>query len=111
MEEDKIRKEKRQSYKGPVKCYYCKKPGHKEASCWKKEEDEQKGDQKSNFVENEQKLFLAQRAADNDAGGDVWYIDSGCSELSVWFYLLSFQSRTKEIEKQPRGNLGISIQA
>ncbi|KAH1232103.1 Retrovirus-related Pol polyprotein from transposon TNT 1-94 [Glycine max] len=70
---------KEQSYKGPVKCYYCKKPGHKEASCWKKEEDEQKGDQKSNFVENEQKLFLAQRAADNDAGGDVWYIDSGCS--------------------------------
>ncbi|XP_006588014.1 uncharacterized protein [Glycine max] len=56
-----------------------RKPGHKEASCWKKEEDEQKGDQKSNFVENEQKLFLAQRAADNDAGGDVWYIDSGCS--------------------------------
>lgn len=70
---------KEQSYKGPLKCYYCKKPGHKEASCWKKEEDEQKGDQKSNFVENEQKLFLAQSAAGNDAGDGVWYVDSGCS--------------------------------
>lgn len=71
---------KEQSYKGPLKCYYCKQPGHKEASCWKKEADEQKGDQKSNFVEHEQKLFLAQSAASNDAGGGMWYVDSGCSE-------------------------------
>ena len=30
-------------------------------------------------MENEKNLFLAQSAAGNDAGGGVWYIDSGCS--------------------------------
>ncbi|XP_020250603.1 uncharacterized protein LOC109827988 [Asparagus officinalis] len=69
----------KRNYKGPIKCYYCNKPGHKEASCWKKDEDKEKGkqEQKSNYAEQEN-LFLAQHNCDK-AGDTVWYVDSGCS--------------------------------
>ncbi|CAH9081524.1 unnamed protein product [Cuscuta europaea] len=63
--------------KAPLKCYYCNKPGHKEAVCWKKSEDEGKQEQKSNYAEQEN-LFLAQHSCDNSSS-QVWYVDSGCS--------------------------------
>ncbi|KAK9724995.1 hypothetical protein RND81_05G114000 [Saponaria officinalis] len=54
-----------QAAKGPIKCYYCTRPGHKEVNCWKKEKDqaEQKGDHKANFAEQEEKLFLTREGS------------------------------------------------
>lgn len=90
-----------QNYKGSFKCYYCKKPGHKEASCWKKEEDEKKGgDQKSNFVEQEEKLFLAQHGSNNDAEGGVWYVDSGCSN-----HMSSAKSMFRELDESAKSKV------
>ncbi|XXG60383.1 hypothetical protein AAC387_Pa04g2305 [Persea americana] len=82
------------SRKGPIKCYYCNKPGHKEASCWKKDEDMGKKDQRSNYVEKEDKLFLAKSDGSKSDGG-IWYIDSGCS---------NHMSSTKAIFKNMDGS-------
>ncbi|CAH9132625.1 unnamed protein product [Cuscuta epithymum] len=84
--------------KAPIKCYYCNKPGHKEASCWKKEEDKEQGksEQKSNYAEEEH-LFLAQHNSDNVCSS-VWYVDSGCSN-----HMTSSKSLFRDLDDTKKG--------
>ena len=83
------------------KCYYCKKPGHKEADCWKKEEDEAKGGQKSCAAEGESKLFLAQSSSNCD-NGEVWYVDSGCSN-----HMSSTKSSFKDLNESLKSKVRV----
>ena len=73
-------------------CYYCGKPGHVQADCYKKQNDIKNGKlQQSNYAsssknnEDSERLFVMQHVINSvsddvvKCGNDVWYVDSGAS--------------------------------
>ncbi|XP_074289330.1 uncharacterized protein LOC141614485 [Silene latifolia] len=64
--------------KSSIQCHHCNKFGHKEANCWIKAQNQKQN--QTNFTEKEEAetLFMA-HFHDNAVSGDVWFVDSGCS--------------------------------
>ncbi|XP_017976612.1 PREDICTED: uncharacterized protein LOC18599039 isoform X1 [Theobroma cacao] len=69
--------------KSNIQCYYRKKISHKRIDCWLKQKDDYKHDEQKHVhfikkTEVESKLFMT-HSSSNYSFGDVWFIDSGCS--------------------------------
>ena len=88
-----------------LKCYYCNKPGHREAECWKKKGDLEKDNNHSNMAEdanksdNSSKLFMAENNRSNDSE-EIWYIDSGCSN-----HMSSTRKMFRDLDKSKTGTV------
>nr|ABW74566.1 integrase [Boechera divaricarpa] len=77
--------------KSDIQCHYCKKYGHMQTNCWKKQKEEKH----ACFVEqeNEQpRLFMAFES--EEASKSVWYLDSGCSN-----HMTGTKSSFKELDE------------
>lgn len=86
-------------FKSNIQCYYCKKFGHKESECWGKQNNNQKGANFAEHVNDESKLFMAHSPNINESSG-VWYVDSGCSN-----HMCGSRSLFKEIDELKRGEV------
>ncbi|KAI0519880.1 hypothetical protein KFK09_007341 [Dendrobium nobile] len=64
-----------------IKCHFCKRYGHTYRFCWKRQESEEANAylvQEKEVEKNEDTMFLTHSKEYGDSG-DVWFIDSGCS--------------------------------
>ncbi|KAJ4817458.1 polyprotein [Rhynchospora pubera] len=76
-------KKQRDESKKDLECYYCHKYGHVQADCHKKQRDEGQ----ASFVEEKKdqpKLFMARTEEDLDVS-KIWFLDSGCSNHMTGF--------------------------
>ncbi|CAE5965681.1 unnamed protein product [Arabidopsis arenosa] len=76
--------------KSNIQCHYCKKYGHMQVDCWKKQNEEKQ----ASFVEEDvqPRLFMAYKSL--DVSKTVWYLDSGCSN-----HMSGIKSMFKEIDE------------
>ncbi|KAG7576575.1 Ribonuclease H-like superfamily [Arabidopsis thaliana x Arabidopsis arenosa] len=76
--------------KSNIQCHYCKKYGHMQVDCWKKQNEEKQ----ASFVEKDvqPRLFMAYKSL--DVSKTVWYLDSGCSN-----HMSGIKSMFKEIDE------------
>ncbi|KAL1211506.1 Retrovirus-related Pol polyprotein from transposon TNT 1-94 [Cardamine amara subsp. amara] len=77
--------------KSNIQCHYCKKYGHMQVDCWKKQKEEKQ----ASFVEQEDvqpRLFMAYKS--HDVSKTVWYLDSGCSN-----HMTGIKSMFREIDE------------
>ncbi|CAL9234757.1 unnamed protein product [Arabidopsis halleri] len=58
-----------------IQCLYCKRYGHMQVDCWKKQKEEKQ----ASFIEEDvqPRLFMASKSL--DVSKIVWYLDNGCS--------------------------------
>ena len=78
--------------KSNIQCYYCKRFGHVQAECWKKERQEKQ----ANYVEQEEdqvKLFMAYNE-EVVSSNNIWFLDSGCSN-----HMTGIKSLFKELDE------------
>ncbi|WKA12164.1 hypothetical protein VitviT2T_029580 [Vitis vinifera] len=78
--------------KSNIQCYYCKRFGHVQAECWKKERQEKQ----ANYVEQEEdqvKLFMAYNE-EVVFSNNIWFLDSGCSN-----HMTGIKSLFKELDE------------
>ncbi|XP_020678606.2 uncharacterized protein LOC110096826 [Dendrobium catenatum] len=64
-----------------IKCHFCKRYGHTYRYCWKRQESEEANAdlvQEKEVEKSEDTMFLTHSKEYGDSG-DVWFIDSGCS--------------------------------
>ncbi|KAJ4751816.1 polyprotein [Rhynchospora pubera] len=76
-------KKQRDESKKDLECYYCHKYGHVQADCHKKQRDEGQ----ASFVEEKKdqpKLFMARTEEDLDVS-KIWFLNSGCSNHMTGF--------------------------
>ena len=72
-----------------IQCYHCGRYGHTKSDCWYK-------NQRMNFAaenEEEEKLFMALMDT-NPKKGDLWFVDSGCSN-----HMTGTKSLFKELDE------------
>ncbi|CAL9226316.1 unnamed protein product, partial [Arabidopsis halleri] len=76
--------------KSNIQCHYCKKYGHMQVDCWKKQNEEKQ----ASFVEEDvqPRLFMAYKSL--DVSKTMWYLDSGCSN-----HMSGIKSMFKEIDE------------
>jgi sarcosine oxidase delta subunit len=68
--------------KSIIQCYYCRKYGHYESECRKKQSDQNKGGRENvsnNEGESSEAMFLSCHTSEEGHSKDLWLLDSGCN--------------------------------